>query len=84
MTPFLYLLEARELMCDLLDALCGARVTTTTFVLAGSRPTCPRLRSLCVERLDRSLVLLGDAITAHTKPVFRDRVEGTGHLPPEH
>ena len=35
MTPFLYLLEARELICDLLDALCGARVTTNYIRIGG-------------------------------------------------
>jgi len=35
MTPFLYLLEARDLIWDLLDALCGSRVTTNYIRIGG-------------------------------------------------
>ena len=85
MTPFLYLLEARELMCDLLDALCGARVTTNYIRIGGVSADLPEgFDRFAAERLDRSLVLLGDADKLLTQnPVFRDRVEGTGHLAPE-
>ena len=85
MTPFLYLLEARELMCDLLDALCGARVTTNYIRIGGVSADLPEgFDRFAVERLDRSLRLLGDADKLLTQnPVFRDRVEGTGHLAPE-
>jgi len=84
MTPFLYLLEARELMCDLLDALCGARVTTNYIRIGGVSADLPQgFDRFAAERLDRSLVLLGDADKLLTQnPVFRDRVEGTGHLAP--
>jgi len=84
MTPFLYLLEARELMCDLLDALCGARVTTNYIRIGGVSADLPDgFDRFAGERLDRSLVLLGDADKLLTQnPVFRERVEGTGHLAP--
>jgi NADH-quinone oxidoreductase subunit D len=83
MTPFLYLLEARELMCDLLDALCGARVTTNYVRIGGVSADLPEtFASFAAERLDRSLRLLEDADRLLTQnPVFRERVEGTGQLP---
>ena len=34
-TPMLYLIEGRELMLDLIDALCGARVTTNFVRIGG-------------------------------------------------
>ena len=84
-TPFFYLIEARELMCDLLDALCGARVTTNFIRIGGVSADLPDgFDHFAVARLDRSLVLLGDADKLLTQnPVFRERMEGTGHLAPE-
>ena len=56
LTPFLYLLEARELMCDLLDALCGARVTTNYVRIGGVSADLPEgFDRFAAERLDRSL-----------------------------
>jgi NADH-quinone oxidoreductase subunit D len=85
MTPFLYLIEARELMCDLLDALCGARVTTNFIRIGGVSADLPEgFERFAVERLDRSLGLLGDADRLLTEnPIFRERVERTGYMAPE-
>lgn len=85
MTPFLYALEAREMMMDLLDALCGARVTTNFVRIGGVMADLPEgFRTFAVDRLDRSLALLDDADKLLTQnPVFRERVEGVGYMAPE-
>jgi len=85
MTPFLYVIEARELMCDLLDALCGARVTTNYIRIGGVLADLPEgFDSFANGRLESSLRLLDDADKLLTEnPVFRERLEGTGHLAPE-
>jgi NADH-quinone oxidoreductase subunit D len=85
MTPFLYVLEARELMMDLLDALCGARVTTNFVRIGGVMADLPEgFQRFAVDRLDRSMVLLEDADKLLTQnPVFRERVEGVGYMAPD-
>jgi NADH-quinone oxidoreductase subunit D len=84
-TPLLYLLEARELMYDLTDALCGARVTTNFVRIGGISADLPeRFKSFALERLDRTMKLIDDADRLLTEnPIFRERMEGTGHLPPK-
>jgi NADH-quinone oxidoreductase subunit D len=84
-TPMLYLVEARELMLDLIDALCGARVTTNFTRIGGVTADLPEnFGKFAVERLDRAIKLVDDAdklLTAN--PIFRERMEGTGKLSAE-
>jgi NADH-quinone oxidoreductase subunit D len=81
-TPMLYLLEARELMYDLTDALCGARVTTNFVRIGGISADLPEgFASFAIERLDRTMKLIDDADRLLTEnPIFRERTEGTGQL----
>ncbi|MFI5353514.1 MAG: NADH-quinone oxidoreductase subunit D [Candidatus Binatales bacterium] len=82
MTPFLYLLEARDLIWDLLDALCGSRVTTNYIRIGGVSADLPEgFGPFCVEKLDGAMKLIGDTDKMLTEnAVFRERVEGTGQL----
>jgi NADH-quinone oxidoreductase subunit D len=82
-TPFLHLLEARELMLDLSDALCGARVTTNFTRIGGLCADMPEgFKDFAIPRLDRALELVEDADKLLTEnPIFRERMEGTGTLP---
>ena len=82
MTPFLYLLEARDLIWDLLDALCGSRVTTNYIRIGGVSADLPEgFAPFCVEKLDNVMKLIADADKMLTEnAVFRERVEGTGQL----
>jgi NADH-quinone oxidoreductase subunit D len=82
-TPMLYLLEGRELIYDLTDALCGARVTTNFIRIGGVSADLPEgFATFANERLDRVMKLLDDGDQLLTEnPIFRERMEGTGHLP---
>jgi NADH-quinone oxidoreductase subunit D len=82
-TPMLYLLEGRELMYDLTDALCGARVTANFVRIGGVSADLPEgFANFAIERLDRAIKLIDDADRMLTEnPIFRERTEGTGHLP---
>jgi NADH-quinone oxidoreductase subunit D len=82
-TPMLYLLEGRELMYDLTDALCGARVTANFVRIGGISADLPEgFADFAIERLDRAIKLIDDADRMLTEnPIFRERTEGTGHMP---
>jgi NADH-quinone oxidoreductase subunit D len=84
-TPFLYLLEARELVLDQIDALCGARVTTNAIRIGGVIADLPEgFRDFSTVKLDRAIKLLDDAHKILTDNiVFRRRMEGTGHISPQ-
>jgi NADH-quinone oxidoreductase subunit D len=84
-TPFLLLLEARELVLDQIDSLCGARVTTNFIRIGGVSADMPDgFKEFSVARLDNAIKLLDDAHKLLTEnPVFRQRMEGTGHLSPQ-
>jgi len=81
-TPMLYLLEGRELIYDLTDALCGARVTTNFVRIGGISADLPEgFKDFAVERLDKVMKLVADADKLLTEnPIFRERMEGTGRL----
>jgi NADH-quinone oxidoreductase subunit D len=83
-TPMLYLLEGRELIYDLIDALCGARVTTNFVRIGGISADLPEgFANFANERLDRVIKLIDDGDKLLTEnPIFRERMEGTGHLAP--
>jgi NADH-quinone oxidoreductase subunit D len=82
-TPFLYLLEGRELILDMTDALCGARVTSNFVRIGGISADLPEgFRDFAIERLDRVMKLIADGDKLLTEnPIFRERMEGTGALP---
>jgi NADH-quinone oxidoreductase subunit D len=83
MTPFLYGIEARELVWDLQEMLCGARVTSNYVRIGGlQRDVTPGF----LERLERSLVRIEELLADFDKVVtpnriFVDRFRNTGMLP---
>jgi NADH-quinone oxidoreductase subunit D len=83
-TPMLYLLEGRELIYDLNDAMCGARVTANFIRIGGISADLPEgFKDFAIERLDRVMKLVDDADKLLTEnPIFRERMEGTGHRSP--
>jgi NADH-quinone oxidoreductase subunit D len=84
-TPMLYLLEGRELVLDLIDSLCGARVTTNFTRIGGVSADLPEdFGPFAIGRVDRALKLVEDADKLLTEnPIFRERMEGTGYLSPQ-
>ncbi len=85
MTPFLYGIEARELTWDLLEALCGARVTSNWVRIGGVRHDLPEgFGDACRDKLARIRRLLADfdAVVSRNR-IFVDRLKGTGVLSPE-
>jgi NADH-quinone oxidoreductase subunit D len=85
MTPFLYGIEARELVWDLLEALCGARVTSNYVRIGGVKHDLPDgFGELCRENLTRIRGLLSDFDGVVTRNrIFVDRLKGTGTLSQE-
>jgi NADH-quinone oxidoreductase subunit D len=83
MTPFLYGIEARELVWDLQEMLCGARVTSNYIRIGGLQRDIPEgFEDLCEKSLDRVEELLVDfdkVISANR--IFVDRFRNTGLLP---
>ena len=82
-TPFLYCLQARELVWDLIDALCGGRVTSNYIRVGGVSADIPDgFAELAKKNLARALELLkeSDQLMAEN-PIFRERMEGVGVMP---
>ena len=80
MTPFLYGIEARELTWDLLESLCGARVTSNYIRIGGVKHDMPagfpdRARE-AVAKIRSLLRDFDDVITSNR--IFVDRLKGTG------
>ena len=84
-TPFLYALQGRELVWDLVDALCGARVTSNYVRIGGLSADLPQgFADLARQNLARTLELVGEMETLLIEnPVFRARMEGVGRLSAE-
>jgi NADH-quinone oxidoreductase subunit D len=85
MTPFLYGIEARELIWDLQEMLCGARVTSHYIRIGGLQRQVPdgfeeQLESSLV-RIEELLVDFDKVISANR--IFVDRFRNTGMLPKE-
>jgi NADH-quinone oxidoreductase subunit D len=82
MTPFLYGIEARELVWDLQEMLCGARVTSNYVRIGGVRHGLPDVfPAACRELLPKVRALLGDFDKVVTKNrIFVDRLKDTGVL----
>jgi NADH-quinone oxidoreductase subunit D len=80
MTPFLYGIEAREHTWDLLEFLCGARVTSNYIRIGGVKHEMPPdLPGRCREYVARVRSLLrdfDDVVTANR--IFVDRLRDTG------
>jgi NADH-quinone oxidoreductase subunit D len=85
MTGFLYVMEARELVWDVVDVLCGSRVTSNYVRIGGlSEDVGPGFPALVREKLERAGALqqdFEDLLLAN--PIFRERMEGTGKLASE-
>jgi len=85
MTPFLYGIEAREIIWDLQDALCGARVTSNYVRIGGIQRDVPEtfLASLepALRRVEELLVDFDKVVTANR--IFVDRFRNTGMIPRE-
>jgi NADH dehydrogenase I D subunit len=84
-TPFLYALQARELIWDLVNSLCGARVTSNFVRIGGVSSDLPRdFAEACRANFQRTLELVGDMEgLLLDNPIFRGRMEGVGILPAE-
>jgi NADH-quinone oxidoreductase subunit D len=82
MTPFLYGIESRERVWDLLEALCGARVTSNYIRIGGVKHGMPSgFPALCRSQLARireGLRDFEDVVTSNR--IFVDRLKGTGVL----
>ena len=80
MTPFLYGIECRELTWDLLEALCGARVTSNYVRIGGVKHPMPAsFPALCRSSIAKIRGLLRDfdeVVTSNR--IFVDRLKGTG------
>lgn len=83
MTPFLYGIEARELTWDLMEILCGARVTSNYVRLGGVKhDMTPDFPGRCRENIAKIRGLLTDYDDVVTQNrLFVDRLRGTGMLP---
>jgi NADH-quinone oxidoreductase subunit D len=82
MSAFLYSLEAREQVWDVIDVMCGARVTSNYVRIGGlSEDVGPDFPALVREKLEKAGTLqqdFEDLLLAN--PIFRERMEGTGTL----
>jgi NADH dehydrogenase I D subunit len=84
-TPFLYALEARELVWDLINALCGARVTSNFVRIGGVSADLPEgFADMCKHNFKRVLELVADAEGMLLEnPIFRARMEGVSVMSAE-
>ncbi len=83
MTPFLYGIEARELTWDLMEMLCGARVTSNYVRIGGVKHgMAPDFPARCRDHIVKIRGLLQDYDDVVTQNrIFVDRLRGTGMLP---
>ena len=81
-TPFLYGIEARELVWDLQEILCGARVTSNYVRIGGVKHGLPdEFPTACRELLPKVRALLDDFEKVVTRNrIFVDRLKDTGVL----
>jgi NADH-quinone oxidoreductase subunit D len=82
MTPFIYGIEARELTWDLIEMLCGGRLTSNYIRIGGVKHGMPEgLPGVCrgnVARIRELLKDFDDIVTRNR--IFVDRFKGTGIL----
>ncbi|HJO25293.1 MAG: NADH-quinone oxidoreductase subunit D [Myxococcota bacterium] len=85
MTPFLYGIQARELTWDLLEFLCGARVTSNYVRIGGVKHPMPdTFPARCRDSIAKIRALLVDfdeVVTSNR--IFVDRLKGTGVISKE-
>jgi len=85
MTPFLYGIEARELCWDLLESMCGARVTSNYVRIGGVKhelpPSFPALFRENVAKIRALLRDFDEVVTSNR--IFVDRLHGTGVISQE-
>lgn len=85
MTPFLYGIEARELTWDLIESLCGARVTSNYVRIGGVKHPMPdTFPAQCRDSIAKIRQLLADfdeVVTSNR--IFVDRLKGTGVISKE-
>jgi NADH-quinone oxidoreductase subunit D len=79
-TPFLYMLKAREWLFELLEEVCGARLTVSYLRIGGCAYDLPdgfaeKLRDI-LERTRAVLVDVGKLLDRNR--IFRDRMDGIG------
>lgn len=81
-TPFLYLLQARELVWDLINAICGGRVTSNYVRVGGvSADLPPDFAAMVQANFPRVRALFEDTQDLLLEnPIFRLRMEGVGIL----
>jgi NADH-quinone oxidoreductase subunit D len=82
MTGFLYVMEAREHVWDVMDLMCGARVTSNYVRIGGlSEDVGPGFPAQVREKLVQAGKLQQDfEDLLLSNPIFRERMEGTGTL----
>lgn len=85
MTPFLYGIEARELAWDLMEILCGARVTSNYVRIGGVKHDMPPdFPGRCRAEIAKIRGLLVDYEAVMTQNrLFVDRLRGTGVMAKE-
>jgi NADH-quinone oxidoreductase subunit D len=79
-SAFLYGVEAREMVWDVMDEMCGARVTANYVRIGGlSGDVGPAFPSIVRDKLERAGKLQQDfEDLLLSNPIFRQRMEGTG------
>jgi NADH-quinone oxidoreductase subunit D len=84
-TPFLYLMEARELVYDLLELMSGARVTVNYGRIGGvAHDLPPGFVKTTHELLDKVFKLIDDTDKLLTRlRIFTDRTNGVGVISPD-
>ncbi len=85
MTPFLYLMKAREYLYDLIEDACGARVTTTYMRVGGMTADLPpgfKERTLAALKKCEEAVKDVDGLLTRNR-IFMDRMIGTGVISQE-
>jgi len=82
MTPFIYGIEARELVWDLCEMLCGARLTSNYIRIGGVKHGMPKdFARTARANIAKIRVLLEDFDKVVTQNrIFVDRLKGTGIL----
>ncbi len=85
MTPFIYAVEARERIWDLLESLCGARLTSNYVRIGGVKhdmpPDFPAQSREVIAKNRKLLHDFEEVITANR--IFVDRLKGTGVISQE-
>lgn len=85
LTAFLYFVEARELIWDLLESFCGARLTTNYVRIGGLKNDLPQgFEEQTQEVFKRCRELWIDVDKLLTKNrIFLDRMKDVGAMPPD-